>query len=79
MPAPVYDPGAATPASVAAALGSDPAKLTAPVKSVADKYELLPAFLQVRKRDAIGMGEAREGGRAGRAGRGGGPTRLRRL
>lgn len=31
-----------------AALTADPAKLTAPIKSVQDKFELLPAFLKVR-------------------------------
>ena len=30
------------------ALASDPAKLTQPIKQLKDKYELLPAFLQVR-------------------------------
>ena len=29
-------------------LASDPAKLTQPIKTLKDKYELLPAFLQVR-------------------------------
>ncbi len=29
-------------------LASDPAKLTQPIKELKDKYELLPAFLQVR-------------------------------
>ena len=29
-------------------LTADPAKLTAPIKSVEDKFELLPAFLKVR-------------------------------
>jgi hypothetical protein len=31
-----------------AALTADPAKLTAPIRSVQDKFELLPAFLKVR-------------------------------
>jgi DNA-directed RNA polymerase III subunit RPC2 len=30
------------------ALHGDPAKLTQPIKSVQDKFQLLPAFLQVR-------------------------------
>ena len=29
-------------------LASDPSKLTHPIKELKDKYELLPAFLQVR-------------------------------
>jgi DNA-directed RNA polymerase III subunit RPC2 len=28
--------------------GMDPSKLTAPIKELKDKYELLPAFLRVR-------------------------------
>jgi DNA-directed RNA polymerase III subunit RPC2 len=40
---------AAAPADpVLASLLSDPAKLTAPVPTAADKAELLPAFLRVR-------------------------------
>ena len=31
-----------------AALTADPTKLTAPIRSVQDKFELLPAFLKVR-------------------------------
>ena len=30
-------------------LSADPAKLTAPIPTVKDKYELVPAFLQVRR------------------------------
>ena len=33
-------------------LGGDPAKLNAPIKTVKDKYELLPAFLKVRARSS---------------------------
>jgi len=40
---------ATSPAAVAAALASDPTKLTAPVATIQDKYELLPAFLQVSR------------------------------
>ena len=79
MPAPVYDPGAATPASVAAALGADPAKLTAPVKSVADKYELLPAFLQVREEGSDRKGRGESGGKGGAGRPGGGTDSVRRL
>lgn len=50
MPADAVDaPPAPTPASVAAALGTlGPDKLAAPL-TIKDKYELLPAFLQVRE------------------------------
>ena len=40
--------GVSGDAALDAALFADPAKLTAPIKALADKYELLPAFLKVR-------------------------------
>lgn len=50
-------PGGAAPADMDVDIGDllgmkealkDPAKLTAPVKELKDKYDLLPAFLRVR-------------------------------
>ena len=43
-----FDVGPSGDAALDAALYGDPAKLTAPIKTLADKYELLPAFLKVR-------------------------------
>jgi hypothetical protein len=51
-------------------LSADPAKLTAPIPTVKDKYELVPAFLQVsmrerereRERERV-LVEGKEGGR----------------
>lgn len=61
MPAGAVDaPPVLTPASVAAALGTlGPDKLAAPL-TIKDKYELLPAFLQVRRMGEVG-GREREG------------------
>eukprot|EP00955_Chlamydomonas_euryale_P015763 168655-Chlamydomonas_euryale.AAC.2 len=39
---------AAAAAAADDALTGDPSKLTAPIKRVEDKFQLLPAFLQVR-------------------------------
>ena len=39
--------------AVDAALGGDPARRSAPIKTLKDKYELLPAFLKV----GVGQGE----------------------
>ena len=52
-------PAPASQSSVAAALAADPSKLTAPIATVKDKYELLPAFLQVRRGGEV---ERRGGG-----------------
>lgn len=39
-----------SPGSVEDLLFKDPTKLTAPIKDLKEKYELLPAFLKVRRR-----------------------------
>ena len=43
-PADAFDPAF----DLKAFLSADPSKLTAPIPTVKDKYELVPAFLQVR-------------------------------
>jgi hypothetical protein len=52
-------PDMTTAAGVAAALAVDPSKLTASIATVKDKYELLPAFLQIRRGGEV---ERRGGG-----------------